>query len=62
MPEEVAIMSLANWLVGMLTWWLEDGMAYAPSQMAIWSLRCITQGYVSALGINVSPMHERGPV
>jgi AcrR family transcriptional regulator len=58
MPEEVAIMSLANWFVGMLTWWLESGMAYTPSQMAIWSLRCITQGYVTALGINVSPMHE----
>lgn len=53
-------MSLANWFVGMLTLWLENGMAYAPSQMAIWSLRSITQGYVSALSINVSPTHERG--
>lgn len=62
MPEEVAIRSLANWLVGLLTWWLENEIAYPPSQMAIWSLRCITQGYVSALGISVSPTHERGSV
>jgi AcrR family transcriptional regulator len=61
MPEEVAIMSLANWLVGMFTWWLEDGMAYTPSQIATWSLRCIAQGYVSALGIDTSMVHESRP-
>jgi AcrR family transcriptional regulator len=53
MPEEVAVMSLANWLVGMLAWWLEDGMEYTPSQIATWSLRCIAQGYVAALGIDI---------
>ena len=61
MPEEVAVMSLANWLVGMLTWWLEDGMAYTPSQIATWSLRCIAQGYVSAAGIDTSMLHESRP-
>ncbi|HLG76235.1 MAG TPA: TetR/AcrR family transcriptional regulator [Ktedonobacteraceae bacterium] len=55
LPEDVAVMSLANWLVGILTWWLEDGVSYPPEQMAMWSLRCIAQGYVAALGINVLP-------
>lgn len=58
MPVEVAIMCLANWFVGMLTWWLENGTVYTPLQMAIWSLRFITHGYYSALGINVSRKFE----
>lgn len=58
LPEDVAVMSLANWLVGILTWWLEDGVSYPPERMAMWSLRCITQGYVAALGINVSATYN----
>jgi hypothetical protein len=32
-------MCLANWFVGMLSWWMENGMSYSPQQMAIWSTR-----------------------
>jgi AcrR family transcriptional regulator len=59
MPEEVAVMSLANWIVGMITWWLEDGIRYTPFQIATWSLQYIGPGYVSALGIDVSMLFPR---
>lgn len=45
LPEEVATTCLANWLVGMLTWWLESNMASSPEQVAIWCLRFIVHGY-----------------
>lgn len=38
-PLEFVIMCLANWFVGMLSWWMENGMSYSPQQMAIWSTR-----------------------
>jgi hypothetical protein len=38
-PLEFVIMSLANWFVGMLSWWMENGMSYSPQQMARWSVR-----------------------
>jgi AcrR family transcriptional regulator len=54
MPEEVVMMCVANWFLGVLTWWLENDMPYTPRQMAHWSLRFVTLGYVSALDSNVS--------
>jgi AcrR family transcriptional regulator len=53
-PVEFVIISLAHWLVGMLTWWIEHGMAYSPQQMTIWSARFAMQGYPSALGFDVA--------
>jgi AcrR family transcriptional regulator len=38
-PLEFVIMCLANWFVGMLSWWMENGMLYSPQQMARWSVR-----------------------
>jgi hypothetical protein len=38
-PLEFVIMCLANWFVGMLSWWMENGMIYSPQQMASWSVR-----------------------
>jgi AcrR family transcriptional regulator len=38
-PLEFVIMCLANWFVGMLSWWMENGMSYSPQQMASWSVR-----------------------
>ncbi len=38
-PLEFVIMCLANWFVGMLSWWMENGMLYSPQQMASWSVR-----------------------
>lgn len=54
-PVEFLIISLAHWLVGMLTWWIEHGMAYSPQQMTIWSARFAMQGYLSAVGLHVHP-------
>lgn len=54
LPAEVAVMCVASWYVSVLTWWLENGMAYTPQQMAMWTLRFVTHSYFSALGINVS--------
>ena len=36
-PLEFVIMCLANWFVGMLSWWIEHGMHYSQEQMARWS-------------------------
>ncbi len=52
-PVEFVIVSLAHWLVGMLTWWIEHGMAYSPQQMTIWFARFAMYGYPSALGLNI---------
>ncbi|HEU5376645.1 MAG TPA: TetR/AcrR family transcriptional regulator [Ktedonobacteraceae bacterium] len=38
-PLEFVIMCLANWFVGMLSWWMENGMLFSPQQMARWSTR-----------------------
>jgi len=38
-PLEFIIMCLANWFVGVLSWWMENGMCYSPQQMARWSAR-----------------------
>ena len=38
-PLEFVIICLANWFVGMLSWWMENNMIYSPQQMAIWSTR-----------------------
>ncbi len=60
MPTQVAVASLANWIISMIVWWIEDGTKYSPTQIAIWSLQCVCQGYVSALGINVTAVTEEG--
>lgn len=49
MPEEVMIMCVANWFVGMLTWWLESGMMASPQQVATWCVRFIAHGSFHAL-------------
>lgn len=38
-PQELVIICLANWFVGVLSWWMEQGMRYSPQQMATWSTR-----------------------
>lgn len=44
MPEEVMIVCVANWFVGMLTWWLESGMGASPHQVAMWCVRFLVHG------------------
>ena len=51
MPEELAVASLANWLISMIRWWLENGMPYPPQQMALWCTTFISSGLFQAMGI-----------
>lgn len=37
---------VANLLVGMISWWLENGRPYTPEQMASWVIRFMAYGYV----------------
>lgn len=52
MPEELAVASLANWLISMIRWWLENGMPYPPRQMARWCTTFISSGLFQAMGIS----------
>jgi len=52
-PAEFVIISLAHWLVGMLVWWIENGMTYSPRQMTLWFARFAMYGYPSVLGLNI---------
>jgi AcrR family transcriptional regulator len=52
-PAEFVIISLAHWFVGMLTWWIENGMTYSPQQMTLWFARFAMYGYPSVLGLNI---------
>ena len=54
-PAEFVIISLAHWFVGMLAWWIENGMASSPQQMSIWIARFAMYGYPSVLGLNIPP-------
>lgn len=51
MPEELAVASLANWLISMIRWWLENEMPYPPQQMALWCTTFISSGLFQAVGI-----------
>lgn len=52
-PAEFVIISLAHWLVGMLAWWIENGMTYSPQQMTLWFARFAMYGYPSVLGLTI---------
>lgn len=51
MPEELAVASLANWLISMIRWWLENDMPYPPQRMALWCTTFISSGLFQAMGI-----------
>ena len=52
-PAEFVIISLAHWFVGMLAWWIENGMTSSPQQMTLWIARFAMYGYPSVLGLNI---------
>ncbi|HEY1352271.1 MAG TPA: TetR-like C-terminal domain-containing protein [Ktedonobacteraceae bacterium] len=52
-PAEFVIIGLAHWLVGMIAWWIENGMTASPRQMARWSARFAMYGYPSVLGLSI---------
>jgi hypothetical protein len=47
------IISLAHWFVGILAWWIENGMTSSPRQMTLWMARFAMYGYPSVLGLNI---------
>ena len=50
LPVDVGAICMANWLVSLLSWWLESGTGYSPRQMAIWSYRLMFHGIHYAMG------------
>jgi len=48
--DEMAVASLARLVVGMLTWWLENGMRETPDAMAEGCLSFIVDGFYRSLG------------
>ena len=52
-PVEFVIISLAHWFVGILAWWIENGMTSSPRQMTLWIARFAMYGYPSVLGLNI---------
>jgi len=53
LPLDVCLVCAANWLVSILTWWLESETGYSPRQVAIWSHDLIFRGIHYATGFNV---------
>ena len=47
MPRKVAVSMLAASFVGIMSWWLEDGMKHAPAQMAAWLRHALMSGYLT---------------
>jgi AcrR family transcriptional regulator len=58
-PAEFVIISLAHWLVGMVAWWIENGMSSSPQQMTLWFARFAIHGYPSVLGFTLPPVIDR---
>ncbi len=46
MPHKVAVSIIATSFVGIINWWLEDGMKYSPAQMAAWLQHILLKGYL----------------
>ena len=47
MPRKVAVSMLAATFVGIISWWLEDGMKHTPAQMATWLRHVLMRGYLT---------------
>ena len=44
MSRKVAVSITAACFVGIISWWLEDGMKHSPAQMAAWLRRIVLKG------------------
>ena len=60
MPEDIAIVFLANTFISMLGWWLENETRYSPQQMTRWFLLFALHGYVSVRGFEGHTVAEEG--
>jgi len=46
MPRKVAVSMIAASIVGIISWWLEDGMKHSPALMAAWLRNIMLKGYL----------------
>jgi len=46
MPRKVMVDMIAASFVGIIGWWLEEGMKYSPAEMAAWSRHMMLSGYL----------------
>jgi len=52
--DKALTIGLANWFLGTITWWLEDGMQLPPRKIAMFSLRFMIYGmfpYIKSLNL-----------
>ncbi len=56
LPREVTVEFAISALLGLLTWWLDNGMPYEPEEMAGMYLRLMLQGVPAVYGL---PWPER---
>jgi len=49
LPVGVLVMFAASAVLGMITWWLENGRPYTSEQMARWLVNLLANGYVKVL-------------
>jgi AcrR family transcriptional regulator len=50
LPVGVLVTFAASAVLGMITWWLENGRPYTSEQMARWLVNLLGNGYVKMLG------------
>lgn len=51
LPRAVTVEFVISALLGLLTWWLENGMPYGPEEMAAMYMRLVLQGVPAVYGI-----------
>jgi AcrR family transcriptional regulator len=57
--DKALTVGLASWFIGIVTWWLEDGMQLPPRKIAIFSLRFMIYGmypYIESLKVALGKM------
>jgi AcrR family transcriptional regulator len=60
LPLDVLAIFTANALLGMITWWLENGRPYTAEQMSAWLIKLLVNGYLKVLyGMMNQPEHDR---
>ena len=47
MPRKVAVSMLAASFVGIIGWWLEDGMKHSPAHVAVWLQHVLMRGFLT---------------
>ena len=58
-PEDIAMVFLANGFISCIAWWLEHGRHYSPQEMTRWFLLFALHGYVSVRGFESQITSEK---